>query len=54
MGSCLPLGITYPCFTRDGNKRKVAKGLRINIGVLCGIVQADHSLSLNTAIEVNF
>jgi hypothetical protein len=54
MGSCLPLGITYPCFTRDGTKRKAAKGLRINIGVLCDIVPADHSLSLNTAVEVNF
>ena len=32
MGSCLPLGITYPCFTRDGKKRKAVKGLRIRIG----------------------
>jgi hypothetical protein len=54
MGSCLPLGITYPCFTRDGNKRKAAKGLRTSIGALCGIKAADHSLNLNTAIEVNF
>lgn len=41
LGSCLPLGITYPCFTRDEKKRKAVKGLRIRIGASCGIAPAD-------------